>query len=1493
MLRVQLLGQFDVRVDDKRVLITSRAGQSLMAYLLLTVRITHRREKLAGLLWPDTTDENARKNLRQELWRIRKALTASQLSTTTEYILADELTIAFNPAASYWLDAAQLERDLSSGTSLDERIQQAALYQGELLPGFYDEWMVLERERVQAVYERQMQQLLTQLIAEGRWAPTLEWSERWIALGHTPEPAYRALMIAYAALGDPAKVAATFDRCAGALENELGVEPSAETEALHDQLLRGEAVKLVNLSVARVAPMPSHSHDEPPAPGDPPFKGLQYFDEGDAALFFGRELLTARLIGRLRESDFLAVVVGASGSGKSSAVRAGLIPALKTGAPLADGLLPPTGSTMWRYEVTTPTAHPLEALAIALTRQTESVTAAVTLMDDLMRDARSLRLFIRRSLDADPGARHLLLIVDQFEELFTLCHDEFEREAFIDNLLTAILPSPVEGRGVGGEVTLILTIRADFYAHLAQYPDLREAVAQQQEYIGPLTVEELRRAIEEPARRGGWEFEPGLVDLMLRDVGDEPGALPLLSHALLETWLRRSGRTLTLKGYADTGGVRGAIAFTAETVYQQLSSEQQNMARHIFLRLTELGEGTEDTRRRATIHELISQPGQATMLHAVLNELATARLITLGADSAEVAHEAVIREWPRLHEWLNDDREGLQLHRHVTNAAHEWELLDRDPGALYRGARLAQASEWAATNEQRINELERAFLNASLDQELREEQARETQQQRELDAAQELAETRQRANTQLRRRARYLAGAFIVAIVMASAALFFGNQANQNATAAQQSAQEAQSANRIATSRELAGASNLNLNVDPERSILLALQAEAQADTFQAQDALHQAVQTSRLLKRVAAPAGSECNCIIAYSPDGTRLAAESRDADGQLTTQIRDAATLDVLFSKPGVWADDRWVYADRLPIAAPSADHSSTILTVWDATGASAITTITMPIYFDDPYAPWIDLSPDLTKVAAVSHDDHGDFAVYDMATGQRLPDPRKPGYGYNGMLRFSPDSQSLLAIPGRTDTDQYWALVDVATGRERLTRSIQGQPSEIDFSPDGKRFAVNENQVVRIVDSASGQDVVTLSGHTGSVESGLQFNADGTRIVTVAADGTTRIWDAATGKSLLTVFGDEPRMKSAAFSPDGTRLATLSAEGVKLWAIAPTDAHEWLAAPAAIDCDCMIAFSPDGTQLAAFGGDNTVKVMDSHSGQTRLTLPDPGSQGMGLAFSPDGTRLATSGTDDLAHVWDLVTGKELVVLKGHTAKVNGVGTVDRVIFSPDGTRLATINHNYEARLWDATTGQILFSLHAYDRDLQLGQAVGLAFSPDGSRLATAGGTEVKIWDTHTGQVVLALPSVADLLVYSVAFSPDGKHLAVGFRGGAASVWATTTGHKLFDLPGHTGSVRHLTYSPDGTRIATASVDGTTKLWDATTGAEQLTLTGHTGQVTGLSFSPDGTRLATTSRDGTVRVDALNIEDLIKIAQSRVTRSLTTAECQKYLHMEECPAP
>ncbi len=452
----------------------------------------------------------------------------------------------------------------------------------------------------------------------------------------------------------------------------------------------------------------SARQEDTPLPGIAPYKGLLFFDEADVDLFFGREALTARLVERVNTLaqclPRLMAVVGASGSGKSSVVRAGLAVVLKRAG--------------WDTHVFTPTAQPLK--------------------------------MIEENLAPDQvSASPILGIVDQFEEIFTLCRNENARAEFIEKLLTAA-DEP------NGRITIVLALRADFYSHCAQYPPLRQAIAEHQEYIGQMTREELRRAIEEPAGRGGWQFEPGLVDLMLSDVGagavhdQEPGALPLLSHALLATWERRRGRMFTLAGYRATGGVRGAIAETAESVFtDQLDQHDQRLARDIFLRLTELGEGTEDTRRRARLTELVPRAEEATQTRAVLNTFADARLVMLSEDSAEVAHEALIREWSRLREWLRQNREGLRLHRRLTESAQSWDRSNRDESELYRGTRLAQALDWAQSRGDELNALEREFLDASQHAQMRSEEEREAQRSRELGAAQRSScgkKTRRRAN---------------------------------------------------------------------------------------------------------------------------------------------------------------------------------------------------------------------------------------------------------------------------------------------------------------------------------------------------------------------------------------------------------------------------------------------------------------------------------------------------------------------------------------------------------------------------------------------------------------------------------------------------------------------------------------------------------------------------------------------------------------------------
>ncbi len=368
------------------------------------------------------------------------------------------------------------------------------------------------------------------------------------------------------------------------------------------------------LAAARLLDLAANvRREDAPTLGLCPYKGLNFFEEKDADLFVGREALTSRLTQRVLAlasanaasgSRFLAIV-GASGSGKSSLVRAGLIPALRWNQEAAD----------WQIHTLIPTARPLESLAGELTRGS-SLAATAGLIDDLAREPRSLHLFARQATKAG-GESRLLLVVDQFEELFALCRSEPERKAFMDNLLTAAWEAD-------GPAIVLLALRADFYDRCAAYPRLREALAEHQEYIGSMNCEELRTVIEEPARRAHWELEPGLVDLLLQDVGEEPGALPLLSHALLETWQRRRGHTMTLGGYISSGGVRGAIAETAEAVFtDRLTPEQQAIALRIFLRLTELGDemATGDTRRRAALSELISKPDEADLTEAVLRFL--------------------------------------------------------------------------------------------------------------------------------------------------------------------------------------------------------------------------------------------------------------------------------------------------------------------------------------------------------------------------------------------------------------------------------------------------------------------------------------------------------------------------------------------------------------------------------------------------------------------------------------------------------------------------------------------------------------------------------------------------------------------------------------------------------------------------------------------------------------------------------------------------------
>ena len=1200
--------------------------------------------------------------------------------------------------------------------------------------------------------------------------------------------------------------------------------------------------------------------EDAPASGLPPYKGLHYFDEADAELFFGREALTEQLLAHLSDrvkSDqrFLAVV-GASGSGKSSVVRAGLIPALRW-QPASSG---------WQLIVMTPTAHPLESLAAGLIGETQASLSTRNFVDELTRQPERLSQALK-NITQTAVAAHTLLVVDQFEELFTLCHSEPEQQAFVQNLTRAACQ-------VGGPAIVIVVLRADFYAHCAHFDPLRQLLAQHQEYIGPMNLEELRCAIEEPALRGHWAFDPGLVDLLLHDAGadaghsPEPGALPLLSHVLLATWQRRRGRTLTLSGYTASGGVGGAIAETAESVfYDQLDREQRLIARQIFLRLTELGGGDAqaDTRRRATIDELLSKPEDREAVHQVLSALADARLVTTDQNAAEVAHEALIREWPTLRGWLEEDREGLRLHRHLTETAQEWEALGRDPGGLYRGARLAQALEWSAIHPETVNALERAFLDASQALAETEEQERQAQHRRELQAARQLAEAeRERAeeqanaNRRLRQRAVLLFVALFIAGTLAITAVVLGRRAIQ--------------AEQLATSRELAAAAVANLQVDAERSVLLALQALDTANTLEARNALHQALPELHLLRSLPAHEGGAAD--VAITPDGERLA--SMGAYGDITVWQADSGQSLLALHDEAIALGNSLAFSPdgRLLAAA-----GTTSVVIWDATtgekwaalaGQSTGTTLGYNLGVGQ-----ISFSPDGERLAVANMD--GFSKVWDLATKTELlalPPIDQPAkaMAYNA-------GGTLLATAGDEGIVTLW---DARSGEKLFTLTLGGIIHSVTFSPDGLRVAAaSEDGGTKIWDANSGEELLSLPRLSGMYD--VAFLADG-RLATAGQDGVTRVWDSATGQQLLTLASSASTVVGLAGSPDGAWIATSSYDGyLRLWDAAP--GHELLTIPAHDGIVWNVAFSPDGRRFSSASVDGTVKLWESGTGRLLDTL-SKGDNATGgfttVAFCPDGTCLATGSTNGDIYIWDSSTGKMLLTLIGHSNYVIALA------FDSTGARLASASWDETAKVWDLTTGAEMTTFSGHTSPVLIG---GIAFSPDGQVVFTSGDDDfVRQWNASTGEEIHTF-SGEGKDIYGLALSPDGQTLAMGDQDGMITLWDLVSGNRLRTFSGHAGLLLRLAFNKDGTRLASASFDRLAKVWDVASGEELITLYGNLSNVFGVSFSPDGDQLATAGADGTLRTYALELDQLVTLAQARLTRELTGEECNKFLHAEACP--
>ena len=504
----------------------------------------------------------------------------------------------------------------------------------------------------------------------------------------------------------------------GATRGERSQLPAFLTQTtwveFRDTLDDEDAFHRLECGIQGIAPGPSPG--EAIFEGVCPYRGLQVFDVEHAPFFFGREALTEWLVNALRaepeqrQNRFLAVI-GASGSGKSSLVRAGLIPALK------DEEL--EGSADWPVVMLKPGSNPLESLAVALA---ETPTEIAALVKQFENQSDPLHLTSRFRLRDRPETQRVVVFVDQFEEIFTLCEQDALRRAFIDNLYDAA-HEPL------GQTIVLLTMRADFYGKCAAYPELAAALSDHQVLVGSMTERELRDAIVKPAQLAGREVEPGLVELLVKEVQDQSGALPLLQYALTEMW-ERGGRRLTVDDYRAIGKLEGALEQRANGLYDALSRDEQAVCQQIFMRLSQPGEGTEDTKRRAERQEL----GETTTVDDVLQKLTKARLVTMEGESraaqqfVEVSHEALIRSWSKLRSWIEENREELRIQHALSESAGEWNKNDRDPSYLYGGSRLSMAQEWATTSDAPLSELEREFLEASVgvrDREIEKEQERQ------------------------------------------------------------------------------------------------------------------------------------------------------------------------------------------------------------------------------------------------------------------------------------------------------------------------------------------------------------------------------------------------------------------------------------------------------------------------------------------------------------------------------------------------------------------------------------------------------------------------------------------------------------------------------------------------------------------------------------------------------------------------------------------------
>ncbi len=1113
---IRLLGTVEASVDGRAVAVAPGKPRALLAMLALHAGSTVSSERLIGGLWAEPPPATATKLVQLHVSQLRKALGAQDLLTRGR---GYELRLGPED-----LDVSRFQRLVAAGRPREG----LALWRGPPLDDVAGEpFAAAEINRLEELRLAAVELAIEHDLAAGRHRECVGELERLVLEEPLRERLHAHRMLALYRSGRQADALEAYRHARAVLVEASGVEPGTELRHLHEAILRQDsALAAAPLIARRVARAASRIEAERPelrlAEDDMaanvfelqaararhetdarvvvcPFKGLASYDVEDAEYFFGRERLVAELVARLTGAG-LTAIVGASGSGKSSVLRAGVL------AALAGGVLP--GSERWPSAVLRPGEHPLQELD-------------------------------RVSPDGD-GRQ--VIAVDQFEELFTLCSDERERAAF-----AAALCERARHRAI-----VLIAIRADFYGHCAEHPELARRLAASNVLVGTMRRDELRRVIELPARRAGLEVDAELTDVLLADVEGRPGGLPLLSTALLELWQHRDGQRLRMSAYEHAGGVQGAVARLAERAYERLEPERRPVARRIFMRLA--GDGDQDAvvRRRVPTAEL-----DGDGVAEVLTVLADERLVTLGEDEVEVAHEALLREWPRLRGWLEEDAQGRRLRAHLREAARGWDEAGRDPGELYRGARLAAALEWAAAHDGEPNAVERDFIAAS-------------------------RAASQRSQRRLRAVVAGLGVLLALAVVAGAVALDQRAGARREATAAE--------AQRL-------GARAL-VEDDLDLSLLLARQGVELDDTPQTRDNLLAAL--LRTPAAIGVLRGDGDRVIdLDVSPDERTLAF--LDTDGTLSlVDLRTRRPIGAAVQLPGhVGIIDALVTSDHVQFS-----PDGTRLAVGGQEPVVLDTRTRRVVAELDHAGVFVyaqEFSPDGRTIMAVVADPFVSSTLqrFDASTGKPVGSARVVSNLLVTML-VSGDGRRVVTSSTETDT-----VVHDATTLRPLRRWPR-RPTRSALSPDGRTLLLGgADGSVGFLDLRRGTVREASAGHDSPVERAA-FSPDGTSAVTAAADSRILVWDVERASVREALTGHSGQVSGLEFSDDAETLYSSGLDSkVVFWDLAGS---QRIGRPFAIpDNEDSPRFSlrHDGRELAIGDDDGTIALIDARTLRPRSTF------------------------------------------------------------------------------------------------------------------------------------------------------------------------------------------------------------------------------------------------------------------------------------------------